>query len=116
MENSEKRLVESIRAGYEQKSVEQTKIDNLKYLDEKARRPAEIFAFTFGTAGALVLGTGMCMAMQVIFDLVPLGIVIGCAGIAMVAANYFIYRAILKSRKKKYAGQILELSGELLNK
>ena len=34
--------------------------------------------------------------------------------IAMVSVNYFIYRAIAKAGRKKYAGQILALSDELL--
>lgn len=44
----------------------------------------------------------------------PLGIVIGVVGIAMVAANYPIYSAIMRSRRKKYAQRILALSDELL--
>lgn len=34
----------------------------------------------------------------------------------MVAVNYFIYKAILKSRKRKYADQVMSLSDELLNR
>lgn len=64
--------------------------------------------------GALVLGVGMCLAMEVIGSMMPLGIVIGAVGIAMVTANYFLYRAILRSRKKKYAKEIVSLSDELL--
>ena len=66
--------------------------------------------------GALVLGVGLCLAMKVIGDLMALGIVIGIVGIAMVSVNYLIYRAILKSRKKKYADQVMALSDALLNK
>ena len=46
--------------------------------------------------------------------MMPLGIVIGVVGIAMVSANYFIYRAMLNARKRKYADKILALSDELL--
>lgn len=56
----------------------------------------------------------MCLAMQVIGNMMPLGIVIGVVGIAMVSANYFIYRAMLNARKRKYADEILALSDELL--
>ncbi len=38
----------------------------MKKLDRKAKMPAEIFAYTFGIFIALVFGTGMCLAMQVI--------------------------------------------------
>ena len=56
----------------------------------------------------------MCLAMEVIGSMMPLGIVIAVVGIAMVTANYFLYRAILRSRKKKYAKEIVSLSDELL--
>lgn len=95
---------------------ETTKLEELKKLDAKVKRPANIFAYTFGTLGALVLGTGMCFAMKVIGDLMPLGIAIGCVGIAMVTANYFIYKAILKARKKKYGPSVLALTDEILHK
>ena len=112
--HSEREWVEEIRRDYQGKSVKESKIERLQKLDRAARRPAEIFAYTFGIIGALVLGVGMCLAMRVIGDLFALGIVIGIAGIAMVSVNYFIYKAIAKSGRKKYADQILELSDELL--
>ena len=49
-------------------------------------------------------------------DLFALGIAVGVLGIAMVSVNYFIYRAILAKRKRKYGGRVLELSDELLHR
>jgi hypothetical protein len=95
--------------------VERTKLDELKALDRKVKVPAEIFAYSFGTASSLVLGTGMCLAMKVIGDMMILGIGIGLVGIALVTANYFLYKKILKARKQKYAKKILQLSDALLN-
>lgn len=91
-----------------------TDVEKLIALDKKVKLPANIFAYTFGTIGSLVLGFGMCLAMKVLWDLMPLGIGIGLVGIAMVSANYFIYKAILKSRKNKYASQVLELSNQIM--
>ncbi len=105
--------VEAIKAQY--LPAKASKLDELKALDRKVKRPAEIFAYTFGTIGSLVLGTGMCLAMKIIGDLMPLGIGIGLAGIAMVSANYFLYNKLLKRRKEKYAAQIVALSDSLLN-
>ena len=114
MSNNEMQAVEKIRAQYtEQKK---TKLDELKELDERVKRPAEIFAYTFGVVGALVLGTGMCLAMKVIGDMMALGIVIGVVGIGMVSVTYALYQKILKARKRKYSADILALSDELLNK
>ncbi|HIY99561.1 MAG TPA: dihydropteridine reductase [Firmicutes bacterium] len=110
----EKQFARQVRAEYAPGSEEEGKLEQLKKLDRAARRPAEIFAYTFGIVGALVLGVGMCLAMEVIGSMMPLGIVIGVVGIAMVTANYFLYRAILRSRKKKYAKEIVSLSDELL--
>ena len=115
MEKNEKTIAEKIRYGYEEH--EPTKLEELKKLDEKVKRPASIFSYVFGTAGSLVLGTGMCLATKVIGASLPMaaGIVIGVAGIAMVSANYFIYKLILKKRKAKYADRVISLSNELLN-
>ena len=113
MNNYETVKVEHIREQYAEKRV--TKFDELKALDKKVKRPAEIFAYTFGVVGALVLGTGMCLAMKVIGDMMALGIVIGVVGIGMVSVTYALYQKILKSRKRKYAAQILAQSDELLN-
>lgn len=114
MSTAELRSVEKIRNQYTQAEV--TKLDELKALDRKVKRPASVFAYVFGTVGSLVLGTGMCLAMKIIGDLMALGIVVGLAGIAMVSSTYAIYKAILKSRRKKYSSQILEISDDLLNK
>lgn len=109
----ERQTVEEIRGRYV-KREEEAKLEKLRRLDASVRRPAEIFAYTFGTIAALILGVGMCLAMKVIGDLMPLGIAIGCIGIVMAGVNYFIYKAILNSRKKKYAASVAALSDELL--
>ena len=105
---------EKIRASY--LPQEQTKLEKLRKLDKQVKLPATMFAYIFGIVGALVLGTGMCLAMKVIGNIVWLGVVVGLIGIAMVSANYLIYKAILNSRKKKYGNQIIQLSDEILNK
>ena len=111
------KTIQQIRADYVEKEV--TKLDELKALDRKVKRPAEIFAYTFGAISSLVLGTGMSLAMKVIGATLsfamPLGICVGVVGIALVCVNYPIYKHILKSRKQKYSQQILALSDSLLN-
>lgn len=116
MLNNEKNLVEKIKNNYTAKSNEKTKLDELKALDKKVKRPPTIFAYIYGVVGALVLGVGMCLAMEVIGNLMPLGIVIGLLGIAMVSTAYPIYHKILNRRKAIYSEDILRISNELLNK
>lgn len=111
----ELKAAENIRESYTEHG--ESDMEKLRKLDGKVKRPADIFAFTFGVIGALVLGVGMCIAMGVIGteSLFPLGIVVGVIGIIFVVANYFIYRAILRSRKKKYASEVISLSDKILN-
>ncbi len=112
------KAIEKIRASYSPKEI--TKLDELKKLDRKVKRPAEIFAYVFGSISSLVLGTGMSLAMKVIGATNPnamiLGISIGLMGILLVSINYPFYKSILNRRKKRYAKQIFELSDSLLNK
>lgn len=110
--------IERIRASYVEK--ETTKFDELKQLDKKVKRPAQIFAYTYGSLSSLVLGTGMSLAMKIIGGtlsfIMPLGIAVGVVGIGLVSSTYPLYKKILNDRKKKYAKQIFELSDSLLNK
>ena len=117
-QNEKEFLVQQIRTQYTEK--ENNGLDELKDLDKKVKRPANIFAYTFGTISSLIMGTGMSLVMSDIGtmlglkDSLTLGIVIGVIGMMMVLANYPIYKKILNSRKKKYASQILELSEKLI--
>lgn len=113
MSNNERQIVEKIRKEYEEKKV--TKIDELKELDRRTKRPAKIFAYIFGSVGSLVLGSGMCLAMpEVIEGHMALGIGIGIVGIVMVSVNYFIYKTHLAARRRKVSSEIFKLSNEIL--
>ena len=111
---TEIKTIERIRASYMPKEI--TKFDELKELNKKVQRPAKIFAYTFGSLSSLVLGTGMCLAMQVIGSTtlhMALGIVIGVVGMVGCGVNYPIYKKILERGKKKYAYEIVELAREI---
>ena len=103
--------VEKITNQY--RAPEENRLAQLRKLDAKVKRPAKIFAWIFGAAGALILGCGMCMAMEVIGGGIALGVIIGMAGIAVVSANYPIYSAMLSSRKSKYADEIMSMGREI---
>ena len=97
-----------------------TELDELKALDSTVKRPANVFGFTFGTVGAIVMGAGMSLVMTDIGGMIGLadamipGIAVGVVGMVMAIVNYPIYKAILNARKKKYAPKILELSEKLM--
>ena len=112
--NTDKIYAESIAKEYAPK--ENSKIVALRKLDRKAKMPATIFTYTFGIISALVAGTGMSLAMQVIGGTLPLtilGIIIGIIGFAGTGINYPIYKKILENGKKKYAYEIVELAREI---
>ena len=115
--NTDKIYAESIAKEYAPK--EHSKILALKKLDAKAKRGANVFAFTFGIISSLVFGTGMCLAMQVIGGTIPLmvlGIIIGIIGFTLCGINYPIYKKILEKDKKKYAFEIVQLAKEISEK
>lgn len=105
---------ERVRESYGERT--ESDLEKLRKLDRQARRPASAAAYTVGAAGTLALGVGMCIAMGTIGaeSLFPLGVVVGAVGIAAMVGAYFIYRAVLKGRKKKYAGRVTELADKIL--
>lgn len=116
--NDQEFLVQKIRTQYTEK--ESTELDALRKLDAKVKRPANVFAYVFGSISAIIMGAGMSLVMTDISSAVgisdPLipGIVIGVAGMLMAIINYPVYKRILTSRKEKYADQILALSDKLM--
>ena len=112
--NTDKIYAESIANEYAPK--EESKVVALKKLDRKAKKPAEIFAYTFGIISALIFGLGMCLAMQVIGEgtaMMVLGIIIGIIGMILIGINYPIYKKILNNSKKKYACDIITLAKQI---
>lgn len=115
MNDNEKKYVEKLLNKYEVKAP--TKLDELRELDKKATRFANVFAYIFGSIATLIFGFGMCTAMGVILEgLMIVGIVVGLAGLGLCILNYFIYKALIKKGRNKYASQIQSLSNEILNK
>lgn len=111
----DRKQVEKIRAQYDAHT--ETDMEKLKRIDKKAKLPATIIAYIIGIVGALVLGTGMCFAMEVLGNgdtTKIIGIIVGIIGIAIVSVNYFIYRAILKASRMKYSAEIISLSDKML--
>ena len=112
--NTDKIFAESIAKEYAPK--DSSKIVALRKLDKRAKRPATVFTYTWGIISALVLGTGMCFAMQVLgsgtIDMV-LGIAVGILGMVGCGVNYPIYKKMLENGKKRYAYEIVQLAREI---
>lgn len=116
--NDQEFLVQKIRTQYTEK--EHTDLDALKELDAKVKRPANVFAYIFGSIGAIVMGSGMSLVMTDIGATVGIadprlpGIVVGIVGMLMAIINYPIYKGILGARRKKYADKIIALSDNIM--
>ena len=109
--NTDKILAEAIAKDYAPK--ESSKIVALKKLDSRAKLPATIFTYSWGIVFALVFGTGMSLAMQVIGNSMMLGIVVGIIGLIGCGVNYPIYKKLLEKGKAKYAYEIVELARQI---
>ena len=113
-------MAQKIRTQYMEKTP--SELDALRELDAKVKRPANVFAYTFGSISAIVMGAGMSLVMTdigatigITSALVP-GIAIGVVGLGMALLTYPMYKRILNARKKKYAAEILTLSDKIMNK
>lgn len=118
--NDQQFMAQKIRAQYMEK--QSTELDALRELDEKVKRPANVFAYIFGSISAIIMGCGMSLVMTDIGSQIGLGdmmipgIAIGVIGLALAIINYPIYKGILNHRKKKYGPEIIKLSEKIMGK
>ena len=108
-----------IRAQYVETPV--SELDELRALDARVKRPANVFGYTFGSVAAVVMGSGMSLIMTDIAAKLGIGadpfipgIIIGAVGLLMAAVNYPIYKGILTARRKKFAPEIIALSEKIV--
>lgn len=118
--NDQEFLVQKIRTQYTEK--EHTSLDELKALDRKVKRPANVFAYVFGSISAIIMGAGMSLVMTEIGEVIglapkmamPVGILIGAVGIVLVCVAYPLYNRIVKKEREKIAPEIIRLTDELM--
>lgn len=117
--NDQDFLVQKIRTQYTEK--ENTQLDELKALDAKVKRPANVFAYVFGSLSAIIMGAGMSLVMTDIGSVIGMenvmapGIVVGVVGMIMAIINYPIYKNMLASRREKYAEEVIALSDKIID-
>jgi len=112
--NTDKVWAESIAKDYAPK--DNSKIIALRKLDNRAKLPATVFTYSFGIVSSLVIGLGMCLAMQIIGSgtfLLTLGIILGILGFVGWGINYPLYKRMLERGKSKYAYEIVQLAREI---
>lgn len=109
--------VGEIRKKYLPQEVD--KMEQLRKLHAVPTQKAQAASLVIGIIGALIMGTGMSLAMTDIGAALGslamvIGIVIGIVGMVMVALAYPLYNRVLKKQREKIAPEILRLSDELL--
>ena len=113
--------VEDIRKKYLPK--EEDKMEQLRKLHAVPTQKAQAASLAVGVIGALIMGTGMSLAMTDIGQMLGshrelsmlIGILIGLVGMVLVAFAYPLYNRVLRKEQEKIAPEILRLSDELLN-
>ena len=103
--------VQKIREKYLPKEV--NKLDQLRALDAGVTKRGTAVSLVHGILYALVLGLGMSCCMVWADKLFLPGVLIGCIGLAGVAATYPIYNRIVKQDRERIAPEILRLTEEL---
>ena len=118
--NDQEFLVQKIRTQYTEK--EHTELDELKELDKKVKRPANVFAYVFGSVSAIIMGSGMSLVMTELAEslgisgdaAMVIGIIVGIVGGILASLAYPIYNAIVMAKRKKLAPEIIRLTDELM--
>ena len=114
---AQQKEVEAIRKKYLPK--EEDKMEQLRKLHAIPTQKAQAASLAVGIIGALIMGTGMSLAMTDIGAALGslamvLGIFAGVAGMVLAALAYPTYNRVLKKQREKIAPEILRLSDELL--
>ena len=109
--------VEEIRKAYLPK--EEDKMEKLRKLHSIPTQKAQSASIAVGVIGALILGTGMSLCMTELGAALGnlamiMGVIIGLAGIILVALAYPIYNRTLKKERERIAPEILRMTDELL--
>lgn len=97
----------------------ENKMDQLRRLDRIPAQKAQSWAIALGVIGALIMGTGMSLAMTELGAALGamamvIGIVVGVVGLVLVALAYPMYNHILKKERQRIAPEILRLTDELM--
>ncbi|MBQ8826842.1 MAG: hypothetical protein IJ007_07100 [Oscillospiraceae bacterium] len=104
--------IEKIRKKYAPQTSAESKLEQIKKLDNGVEGEAVGYALGIGIPGSLILGLGMSCCM-VWTDLFIPGIIVGIIGMVMCGAAYPIYKNTIKKKRAEIAPQILKLSEEI---
>lgn len=118
----EQEEIKAIRQKYANPKENEDKMTLLRRLDGAVTQKATTVSLVFGIIGALIMGSGMSLAMTDIGRIIGLGggmamligILIGIIGIVLVCVAYPLYNLIVKKEREKIAPEIIRLTDELM--
>ncbi len=108
----ERKEIAGIRNQYVQERTQESKLERLRRLDSCVKNVAKGVGLTLGVVGTLVFGLGLAMVLE---WRTLWGILVASVGGAITGLAYPVFSWVLKRNKKKYGGEILRLSEELLS-
>ena len=111
---AENKEIKKIREKYTEPDERETKLEQLRRLDESVNKSAMAVALTVGILGALILGFGMSCVMVWTDKMFVPGIIFGIIGIAACAFAYPAYKIKAEKKRKEIAPLILKLTDELI--
>lgn len=92
---------------------EETKLEELKRLDQLVRNSGVTESLCAGIGGCLIFGLGLCLAMEVIGQMIWLGVILGLVGTVGMLIAFPVYRKYFNKAKVQHPPRILELADEL---
>ncbi len=118
----EQEEIKAIRKKYAVQEKTEDKMEQLRRLDAGVYSKATTASLVIGIIGALILGSGMSLAMTDVGKVVGLlggmamlvGVLIGIVGIVLISVAYPIYNRIIKKEREKIAPEIIRLTDELM--
>ena len=76
-------------------------LNAMREIDRQVLKRATVYAVLIGLAGTLVLGAGLSMVLS--FHWMAPGIIVGCAGIGVMASMPALYGVLLRRGREKAA-------------
>lgn len=92
---------------------EESKLEELKRLDNLVQNSGTVESLCTGITGCLVFGIGFCFATGVIGNTQWLGIFLALIGTVGILSAFPVYRMLLRKAKEQYTPHILALTEEV---
>lgn len=95
---------------------EESKFEEMKRLDDLVQSAGTTAALSLGIGGTMLMGLGLCLALEVIAVgamAQVLGSFLGLVGVVDVSLAYPVHQKATQKAKKVYAARILELAADL---